>query len=556
MTATPVATIGGSNTMISYPSSPIAVAVDGSGNSYVLNLTQEVVVFPPGSNGNVTPSAVITGLGTSVTAPNAMTVDSSGDVYVASGSTNVNNGGSVAVYPAGSNGNATPMALISGSNTGIVSPFGIAVDSSGNIYVGNNSNPSGTPSYEILVFAAGSNGNVAPSATISGSNTGLTGAVGMALDSADNIYVFNEVGTLTGGNGTILVYPAASKGNVAPSAVISGSNTGLDNEDVLFSIALDSSGKIYVSLSQGFEHYPTILVFGAGPTGNPDNLAPTATIGNGQATGTVGPVGVAFDSTGNVYVANNGVATSAYAVTIYPAGSDGNVAPMATFAGSNTGLNEPTDVAIDGTGDIYVLNTSFTFGSTNYPSITIYAPGSSGNTAPIRTISGANTTFPTVGAEGMALDSSGKIYVNSGSSILVFAAGSNGNVAPIATISGSNTGLSNSQGTIAVDASGNILVPSQTNTSPFCDVEIFAAGSNGNVAPTAIIFGSNTGLDSPRGIALDSAGNVYVTNGLTGDHNVGVLVFAAGSAGNVAPKVEIGGPDTQMYQPGFVAIAP
>ena len=44
---------------------------------------------------------------------------------------------SVTVYPAGSNENAVPSVTISGSNTLLDYPGGIAVDSSRNIYVSN-----------------------------------------------------------------------------------------------------------------------------------------------------------------------------------------------------------------------------------------------------------------------------------------------------------------------------------------------------------------------------------------------------------------------------------
>jgi len=78
----------------------------------------------------------------------------------------------VFVYPAGSNANAAPTATISGSNTGLSYPQGIAVDStSGNIYVADESATS------VFVYPplASSTGvlNEAPVATISGPLTEL-----------------------------------------------------------------------------------------------------------------------------------------------------------------------------------------------------------------------------------------------------------------------------------------------------------------------------------------------------------------------------------------------
>ena len=54
---------------------------------------------------------------------------------------------------------------------------------------------------------------------------------------------------------------------------------------------------------------------------------------------------------------------------------------------------------------------------------------------------------------------------------------------------------------MAIDASGNIYVPNLCNNT----ITVYAKGSNGDAAPTAIIGGSNTGLISPEGIALDSS---------------------------------------------------
>ncbi len=100
-------------------------------------------------------------------------------VYV----TNDNN--TITEYAAGARGNAAPKAVIGGSNTQLDAPAGIAIDSTGNIYVVN------TNSNSLNVYAAGSQGNVAPTVTIGGGNTGLDGPEGLALDAAGNLYVAN-----------------------------------------------------------------------------------------------------------------------------------------------------------------------------------------------------------------------------------------------------------------------------------------------------------------------------------------------------------------------------
>src|SRR5208282_1352279 len=118
---------------------------------------------------------------------------------------------SIVVFAAGSTGNATPTTVISGSNTGLATPTGIALDSSDDIYV---TNAVSAPAASVLEFAAGSTGNMAPTSSISGSNTGLSVPFGIALDAADNIYVANSGVSGVLGN-SITVYAPGSSGNVA-----------------------------------------------------------------------------------------------------------------------------------------------------------------------------------------------------------------------------------------------------------------------------------------------------------------------------------------------------
>ena len=82
---------------------------------------------------------------------------------------------SITAYAAGANGNVAPSAGISGAATGLNFPEGVALDAAGKIYVANF-NPT-----SITVYAAGATGNVAPSATISGAATGLNGPFGVAF---------------------------------------------------------------------------------------------------------------------------------------------------------------------------------------------------------------------------------------------------------------------------------------------------------------------------------------------------------------------------------------
>ena len=116
----------------------------------------------------------------------------------------------------------------------------------------------------------------------------------------------------------------------------------------------------------------------------------------------------------------------------------------------------------------------------------------------------------------------------------------------VAQIGGSNTGLI-APGTVALDASNNVYVVSNTGT-----ISEFAAGATGNVAPIRTIAGSNTGLNG-GGIAVavsKASGEIFVLNNGTN----AVLGFAATASGNVAPIQTLAGSATQFSNPIGLAV--
>lgn len=180
-----------------------------------------------------------------------------------------------------------------------------------------------------------------------------------------------------------------------------------------------------------------------------------------------------------------------------PGPYNGDVAPIATITGPNTGLGRPTAVGVDGSGRIYVANFAPPFGPFS-GSVTVYPPGANGNVAPIATIT--DPTAPGLrGMQALHVDDEGSVSVTLifPSMIKTFAPGANGPVAPIATIGGPDTGMEAPIG-IVVDASGQTIVANYNLDT----ITTYSPGANGNVAPVATLAGPNTGLAGPTGLAL------------------------------------------------------
>jgi sugar lactone lactonase YvrE len=257
----------------------------------------------------------------------------------------------IAVYAPGATGNAPPLRVITGPNTGL-GAAGIAVDAADQLYVANQLLNS------ITLYAPGATGNASPTATIAGSNTGLNRPTDIALGPASQLYVANALGN------SITTYAPGATGNATPVTTIAGSNTGLNQPQ---GIAIDALGRLYVANQLG----NAITVYAPGVSGN---AAPAATISGGN-TGLSSPAGIAFDAAGRLYVADR----ASNSITVYAAGATGNASPVAAIAGGATGLGAPTGIALDALGQLAVAN----FAS---QTVTVYAAGASGNATPVATI--------------------------------------------------------------------------------------------------------------------------------------------------------------------------
>ncbi len=206
------------------------------------------------------------------------------------------------------------------------------------------------------------------------------------------------------------------------------------------------------------------------------------------------PEGLAFDSSGNLYVANYGNST----IMKFSA-SGGVLSSNGTVFASGGEMYGPVGLAFDGSGNLYVANNE---------NDTIEKFNSSGGGGPF-----ANTW--TEGPEGLAIDSAGNVYV-----AIPYASNYGNNTIEVFNplgVDGAVADWAYPYG-LAFDSKGNLYVDSSN------DGNILNLSKGTRVA---------SGLDFPIGLAFDSGGNLYVANSGNGtidefNTNGVETVFASG----------------------------
>lgn len=248
----------GSSTTLSVPTgfSIETVAFDSTnGIEYLGGETSssvyEVLAYPANPSSLASPTRTIVSNG-SFSSPYAMAVGSNGLLYVLSAL-------GVSVYAATADGTPTPLQVITGSSTGLTSPLMLAVDSAAQIYV---SNMDSTSTGSVKVFAAGATGNIAPVRSI----TSASGLIyGIAVDSNQQLYAVEErLSNSTASNVQIAVFASSATGAATPSRTISGSLTGLS---YIGGLAIDKVNNLYAINANSSTSY-SLLGFGPSASGN------------------------------------------------------------------------------------------------------------------------------------------------------------------------------------------------------------------------------------------------------------------------------------------------
>lgn len=283
-------------------------------------------------------------------------------------------------------------------------------------------------------------------------------------------------------------------------------------------IAVDAQGDAYVTGQAGSADFPTVNPYQAS---NPGGNAGAAFIAKFDPTGTqllystylggsagAGIAGIAVDSTGSIYVAGGTVSKDFPVVNAYQSqfkgtgqfpgqgfvtkfSPDGSTLDYSTYLGGSGNINGIGGLAINSAGDAYVAGTT---DSTDFPTTAQAIQGS--------LLGRANAFVAELNPPG-----NGLVY---------------------STYLGGSA--YDSAGAISIDVSGDMYVVGVTNSTDFPLFHPFQStnyeSANGSTNLTGFVakiaaggkaldyssyLGGSGGLDEVLGIAVDGAGNAYVT---------------------------------------------
>jgi hypothetical protein len=551
---------------------PRGVAVDAVGNVYVvdpgngkirkINAAGQVTTL---AGSGLVGSADGIGTAASFFGPSGVAVDAAGIVYVADATNHkirkISAAGVVTTLAgSGSAGSADG----TGSAASFSEPKGVAVDAAGNVYVAD------TGSHTIRKISSAGEVTTLAGSSASGSIDGTGTAASFYLPSGVAVDIAGNVVVADYGNNMIRKISAAGVVTTLAGGV-RGSTDGTGTAASFagpWGVAVDAVGNVYVG---DFGNRKIRKISAAGEV---TTLAGSGGIGSVDGTGTAAsfysPKGVAVDAAGNVYVADGdgagdfankirkitGDSVTSTAVTANPnPSSDGRIVTLTATvtgsapnglvqfydAGASLGTAQPlaSGRATVQTGSLTVGGHTITatyfadannLGSTS-GSVTLTVNTAVNQTYFVSTLAGSGLIGSADGTgtaasfyypEGnAAVDAAGNVYVaDSGNNKIrkISAAG------VVTTLAGSGSaGSADGPGTtaqfsdpkgVAVDATGNVFVADAVNNKirkiSAAGVVTTLAGSGS--ADSADGTGTAASFRYPTGVAVDSAGNVYVAD--------------------------------------------
>ena len=596
----PVVTYGNAKTFVKN-TAITAILPTNTGGSVPATIYGQVTTF---TGGTTSGNANGTGSAASFKNPYAIALDAAANLYV----TDKGNFKLRKITPLGvvtdfaGSGTAGYLNSATASSAQFKDVTGITADIAGNIYVSDmadNRIRKISTAGAVTTFAGS---GAAAYADGTGNAAQFNNPWGLASDIAGNIYVGD-----TYNNKIRKITPGGVVTSIAGST--NGSNDGISSSAQFLNpanVALDIAGNVYISdygnqkiRKLGLNNYVTTLA-GDGTSGSTDGLGVTAGPGNFASFNY--PSGLNLDAAGNSYIAdqnNNKIRkiNSAGATTTLAgsgaAGSAEGVGLLATF-------NAPVGVALDFSGTLYVadasnnkIRTVATGGYTIAPALPagLIFDGTTGTISgtPTTNLTATDFTITAYSPAGIStavqnitvvpppqLSYAGpKAYLintaispltltNSGSAVPAVAYGQVTTVAGgTATGSADGTGAAasfNSPNGITIDAAGNLFICDSYNnkirkvTTAGVVTTFAGSGTSGSNDAT----GTAATFNIPAGITNDNSNNFFVTD--LNNHKIrkitssGVVTTLAGQVNNSIGSLDGTGSAASFYSPWGITI--
>ncbi len=440
---------------------PLGVAVDASGNLFIADTDNHRIRKVDAATGVIsTVAGGGSGDGGAATAaqlnlPLGVAVDASGNLFIAEYNNQrirkIDTDGNISTVA----GNGTHG--FSGDGVAAVwaqldSPSGVAVDSSGNLFIADYNNrirKVGTDGNISTVAGTGSSGFSGDGAAATAAR--LSSPSGVALDASDNLFIaeYDRIRKVDAVTGNII-------STVAGGGVFSQDGVAATAAWLQYAsdVAVDASGNLYIAdwnnnriRKVDFTATPAPAAsLTASPTTIAGGQSSTLTVASTNAVSAViqpGNLFVTLDNTGAGTVTVSPTQTVTYALTVTDAHggqaidtatvtvSDGptstppdpgtitTVAGPGDFGGDGAAaaaawMRNPSSVAVDGSGNLYIAdspNHRIRKVDTDGNISTIAGNGAKGFSGDGTAATAAQLNFP----GGLALDSAGNLYIADGS---------------------------------------------------------------------------------------------------------------------------------------------
>ncbi|HNC23579.1 MAG TPA: hypothetical protein PLU52_05170 [Opitutaceae bacterium] len=447
-----------------------------------------------------------------------------------------------------------------GTNAAFNFPNDLALDRNGNLFVADTGNstirkiaPGG-----VVTTVAGSPG-VAGYADGQGTAARFNGPRGLTVDAGGNLYVADS--------GNHVIRKVAPDGTVTTLAGKAGTTGSLDGTGTAatfnqpLAVKADANGNVLVSDFQNFtirKITPAgVVTTVAGKAGSAANWLD----GTGSAARFAGPAGLAFDSAGNLYIADS------HSYVIRKMTPDGVVTTVAGTGGvpgssdvSPTKFNQLYGVAVDSAGNVYVadtVNETIRMVATNGTVTTL-----AGTTGVKGTTGGAGGSTLFYDPIGIVVAPDGTLYIADANNHAI-RQGSPSSAPVISTPPAALTLAAGTKGILTVTAAGaNLAYQWKRNgadlpgaTSPYYVIGSAGAGDAGDYT-VAVSNSFGTALSSAATVTVVATTDVgrllnlsVRTNAGTGAETliVGVVVGGTGTAGTKATLIRAVGPRLGDY---------